>query len=285
MLRAVNTRRRRAASIATQLGAKKAPEKIVMADLAYGTPVKAANADVWMVTKSTFTDFPNLWVGPSLTQLDEDLRRESAAEGLQLGHGGAGALARAPTACRSRACSTSPRTSIPNKKYPMIAYFYEILSDGLHSYVPPTGRNVINPTHYVSNGYLVFEPDIIYEDGLSRDRARCKSIVPGVQTLLERGLRRSRSSSGIQGQSWGGYQTAYLITQTNMFAAAMAGAPVVNMTSAYGGIRWGTGIARAVPVRDRAEPHRRVALGGAAALHRELAALLARPRHDAAASS
>ena len=57
-----------------------------MSDLAYGTPVKAANADVWMITKSTFTDFPNLWVGPSLTSSDEDLRRESAAEGLQLGH-------------------------------------------------------------------------------------------------------------------------------------------------------------------------------------------------------
>jgi dipeptidyl aminopeptidase/acylaminoacyl peptidase len=49
---------------------------------------------------------------------------------------------------------------------------------------------------------------------------------------------------GLQGQSWGGYQTAYLITQTNMYRAAMAGAPVSNMTSAYGGIRWGSGWVR-----------------------------------------
>ena len=48
----------------------------------------------------------------------------------------------------------------------------------------------------------------------------------------------------IQGQSWGGYQVAYLVTKTNIFAAAGAGAPVSNMTSAYGGIRWGTGISR-----------------------------------------
>jgi len=53
-----------------------------------------------------------------------------------------------------------------------------------------------------------------------------------------------RKKIGIQGQSWGGYQTAWLITQTNMFAAAMAGAPVSNMTSAYGGIRWESGLSR-----------------------------------------
>jgi dipeptidyl aminopeptidase/acylaminoacyl peptidase len=49
---------------------------------------------------------------------------------------------------------------------------------------------------------------------------------------------------GIQGQSWGGYQVAHLITRTDMYAAAWSGAPVVNMTSAYGGIRWGTGMSR-----------------------------------------
>lgn len=70
-----------------------------------------------------------------------------------------------------------------------------------------------------------------------------KSIVPGVQMLLQRGYVDPKGL-GLQGQSWGGYQTAYMITQTSMFSAAMAGAPVANMTSAYGGIRWGTGIAR-----------------------------------------
>jgi dipeptidyl aminopeptidase/acylaminoacyl peptidase len=50
---------------------------------------------------------------------------------------------------------------------------------------------------------------------------------------------------GLQGQSWGGYQAAYIITQSTLFSAAMAGAPVANMTSAYGGIRWGSGLARA----------------------------------------
>src|SRR5256885_16129257 len=71
-----------------------------------------------------------------------------------------------------------------------------------------------------------------------------KSIVPGVQMLLARGYVDPKAL-GIQGHSWGGYQTAFLITQTHLFSAAMAGAPVANMTSAYGGIRWGSGLARA----------------------------------------
>ena len=135
-----------------------------------------------------------------------------------------------------------PENFDPNKKYPMISYFYEILSNGLYSYVAPNGRNVINPTHYVSNGYVVFEPDIVYEDG-HPGMSAYKSIVPGVQSIVQKGYIDEKKL-GLQGQSWGGYQTAYLITQTHMFAAAMAGAPVANMTSAYGGIRWGSGIAR-----------------------------------------
>ena len=137
-----------------------------------------------------------------------------------------------------------PENFDPTKKYPMISYFYEELSDGLYGYIAPTGRNVINPTHYVSNGYLVFEPDIHYEIGHPGESA-VKSIVPGVQRLLERGYVDPKRL-GLQGQSWGGYQTAFLITQTSMFAAAMAGAPVADMFSAYGGIRWGSGVNRSM---------------------------------------
>jgi len=224
------------------LGAQKEPEKIVMGDLAYGVPQKAKNADVYMVTKSTFVDFPNLWVGPSLTSLTQisdanpfqkeynwgtaELVTWTSADGVPL-----------------QGILYKPENFDPNKKYPMISYFYEDLSDGLHNYVPPTGRNIINATHYVSNGYLIFEPDIHYEIGYPGPSA-VKSVVSGVQKLLERPYVDPKAL-GLQGQSWGGYQTLYIITQSQMFAAAMAGAPVVNMFSAYGGIRWGTGLARA----------------------------------------
>ena len=132
----------------------------------------------------------------------------------------------------------------PNKKYPMITYFYEDLSDGLYNYIAPNGGTSVNITHYVSNGYLMFEPDIYYEDGHPGQSA-LKTIVPGVQKLVDRGFVDPKKL-GLQGHSWGGYQISYMITQTSMFAAAEAGAPVANMTSAYGGIRWGSGLNRAM---------------------------------------
>ena len=195
----------------------------------------------YLVTKSTFTEFPNLWVGPSLTSLT----KVSDANPWQSEYNWGTAELVTWTSTDGKPLQGilyKPENFDPKKKYPMVSYFYEDLSDGLFNYVPPTGRNVINPTHYVSNGYLVFEPDIYYEIGYPGPSA-LKSIVPGVQKLLDRGYVDPKGL-GLQGQSWGGYQTAYMITQSSMFSAAMAGAPVANMTSAYGGIRWGTGISR-----------------------------------------
>jgi dipeptidyl aminopeptidase/acylaminoacyl peptidase len=131
----------------------------------------------------------------------------------------------------------------PAKKYPMMVYFYERNSDTFHSYRPPApSRSTINIPYFVSNDYLVFVPDIKYELGLPGPSA-FDCIIPGVQAVIAKGGVDTENMA-IQGQSWGGYQVAYLITQTNMFKAAGAGAPVVNMTSAYGGIRWGTGMSR-----------------------------------------
>lgn len=224
-----------------RLGAPGMPEKIVFADLNYGTPTKASHAEQYLVTKSTFIEFPNLWTGPSLTNITQI----SDANPWQKDYNWGTAELVTWTSTDGKPLQGilyKPENFDATKKYPMVSYFYEDLSDGLHNYIAPTGRNVINPTHYVSNGYLVFEPDIYYEIGYPGPSAM-KSIVPGVQMLLQRGYVDPKGL-GLQGQSWGGYQTAYIITQSSMFSAAMAGAPVANMTSAYGGIRWGTGIAR-----------------------------------------
>ena len=69
------------------------------------------------------------------------------------------------------------------------------------------------------------------------------SLVPGVNKIIEEGIA-DPDAIGLHGHSWSGYQTAYVVTQTDIFRAAIAGAPVSNMTSAYGGIRWGSGLAR-----------------------------------------
>jgi dipeptidyl aminopeptidase/acylaminoacyl peptidase len=132
----------------------------------------------------------------------------------------------------------------PGRKYPMLTYFYERNAETLNDYrAPAPSRSTINIPYCVSNGYLVFVPDIVYTAGQPGPNAY-DCVVPGVLSLLEKGFV-DRNRLGIQGQSWGGYQTAYIITRTNLFRAAEAGAAVANMTSAYGGIRWETGISRA----------------------------------------
>lgn len=138
-----------------------------------------------------------------------------------------------------------PENFNPNKKYPMIVYFYERSSDKLHYYRwPAPSRSVINIPFYVSNEYLVFVPDIVYQIGYP-GKSVLDCVVPGVEMLLENPWV-DRDNIAIQGQSWGGYQVAYMITQPEVFKwkAAVAGAPVVNMTSAYNGIRWGSGKVR-----------------------------------------
>jgi len=130
------------------------------------------------------------------------------------------------------------------KKYPMIVYFYERSSYNIHHhYIPSPSRSIINKTFYASNGYLVFVPDITYTTGYPGQNAY-DAVVSGVNYLINTCNYVNGNKIGLQGQSWGGYQIAYLVTQTDMFAAAMAGAPVSNMTSAYGGIRWGSGMSR-----------------------------------------
>jgi dipeptidyl aminopeptidase/acylaminoacyl peptidase len=136
-----------------------------------------------------------------------------------------------------------PENFDPRQKYPLLVYFYERNSDTLHRYIPPApSASIINISFYVSRGYLVFVPDVTYETGAPGPSAM-GCIVPGVKHLIGQGFVDEKHI-GVQGHSWGGYQTAYLITQTDLFAAAEAGAPVSNMTSAYGGIRWDSGLSR-----------------------------------------
>lgn len=136
-----------------------------------------------------------------------------------------------------------PEDFDPRKKYPMIAYFYERSSDGLYGYSAPAPTpSRLNIPFFVSRGYIVFVPDIWYKTGYPGQGAY-DYIVSGTRAVVAKGYVDS-TKLGLQGQSWGGYQIAHVITRTPLYAAAWAGAPVANMTSAYGGIRWGTGLNR-----------------------------------------
>jgi dipeptidyl aminopeptidase/acylaminoacyl peptidase len=128
------------------------------------------------------------------------------------------------------------------KKYPMLVYIYERLSQNRHNFVNPAPGHSINFSFYVSNGYLVLTPDIVYTVG-NPGQSALKCVLPAVQAVVDKGFVDEKAI-GIQGHSWGGYQIAYMLTQTSRFRAAEAGAPVGNMTSAYSGIRWGSGMPR-----------------------------------------
>ena len=136
-----------------------------------------------------------------------------------------------------------PENFDSTKKYPVIFYFYEKNTDTRYQYkFPEPVRASINIPYFVSNGYIVFDPNIYYKNGEPGESAY-NSVVSAAKYLSKFKWVDS-TKMAIQGHSWGGYQVAYLVTRTNMFAAAEAGAPVANMTSAYGGIRWGPGINR-----------------------------------------
>jgi acetyl esterase/lipase len=136
-----------------------------------------------------------------------------------------------------------PEDFDPKKKYPMIVYFYEKLSDGLYDYKEPAPiRSAINVPFFVSRGYIIFMPDIEYKTGYP-GKSAYDYIVSGARALVKKGWADS-TNMALQGHSWGGYQAAQVATMTKLFKAVWAGAPVANMTSAYGGIRWESGVAR-----------------------------------------
>jgi dipeptidyl aminopeptidase/acylaminoacyl peptidase len=132
-----------------------------------------------------------------------------------------------------------PANYEPGKKYPMVTYIYETLSNTVHGYVPPSQRSPYNTTNFTSNGYFVFRPDIVYEvndPGMSA--VNC--VVPAVEEVLKTGMI-DKDKVGLMGHSWGAYQTSFIVSQTNIFKAAVAGAPLTNLISMSNSIYWNTG--------------------------------------------
>jgi dipeptidyl aminopeptidase/acylaminoacyl peptidase len=218
------------------------PQKLLMAAKDFNTPTKAKDADVLIMTASRFDQFPDVWVTNSSFR---ELKRVSNGDAQRANFlwGTAEMVSFKNTdGVPLKGVLLKPDNFDARKKYPMIVYIYERLSQGLHQFRNPGPGTSINPTFYVSNGYLVYMPDIVYTIGYPGQSA-LKCVLPGIQAVVDKGYV-NEDAIGIQGHSWGGYQIAYMVTQTNRFKAAAPGALVANMTSAYSGIRWGTGLPR-----------------------------------------
>ena len=219
------------------------PRKLALQPYLFSVPQKAEKSDKLIMTRSNFRECPDLYItNMTMTQFDRisDINPQQkdylwgtvelvswiAGDGKPID----GLLYK-------------PENFDPKKKYPLISYFYERNSDLLHRYIAPApSASTVNISLFVSRGYVVFVPDIRYKVGYP-GKSAYDCIVPGILKLIEAGFIDS-SKVAIQGQSWGGYQVAYLVANSTMFAAAGAGAPVSNMTSAYGGIRWESGVSR-----------------------------------------
>lgn len=242
LLRAENEQTRDTGFYQTSIAANAPPRKLLFAAKNFAPPIKAANADVYVTAASTFSEYPDLLVtdgafhelnkvsnaNPQLAGLlwgTAELVHFNNVDGIPL-----------------QAILYKPANFDPKKKYPMIVYIYERLTQNVRNFIEPRPYNVISPSLYASNGYLVLEPDIVYKVGYPGQSAS-NCVLPAVQSVVDQGFI-NENAIGIQGHSWGGYQIAYMITRTNRFRAAAAGAPVADMISAYDGIRWGPGIPR-----------------------------------------
>ena len=200
---------------------------------------KARDADIFAFTEEDYDDSPDIFVsGPDLASARQasqinpfqkdflwgrsELVDFTSVGGKQL----QGAL-------------LYPANYAPGKTYPMIVYIYERLSDRLHFYAAPSEQAPYNTAVFSAEGYFVFMPDIVYRaqnPGLSA----VECVVPAVKKVLEGG-KVDPKKVGIVGHSWGAYQTAFLVTQTDIFAAGAAGAPLTNMMSMSVSIYWNTG--------------------------------------------
>ncbi len=216
-------------------------EHLVWLDKNVQRLAKAKDADVYAYVVEAFDDSPDVSVGgPELKEANQITKTNPFQSNYAWGRA---ELIEYKTARgeRLQGALFYPAAYEPGKKYPMVVYLYERLSDGLHRYSAPSERDYYNVAAFTQQGYFLFEPDIVFrprEPGVSV----VECVTPAVKKVVEMGLVDARKV-GVVGHSWGGFDASYLATHTDLFAAAVAGAPITNLVSNYGNHHWSSGIA------------------------------------------
>ena len=219
----------------------KAPTELIFTDKNVAGLRKAKNSDTYAYIVQSADDSPDLFIGGATLS---DAKQVSETNAFQKDY----AWTRSELinykntqGVELQAALNYPANYDPSKKYPMIVYFYEKTSNTHHQYNVPSERSTYNPAVWTQNGYFVLRPDIVYRDrqpGLSAVDA----LVPAVDAAIAKGAGAvDKDKVGIIGHSWGGYQTAFVPTQTNLFKAAVAGAPLTDLISMYLSIYWNSG--------------------------------------------
>ncbi|MGA9115173.1 MAG: prolyl oligopeptidase family serine peptidase [Bacteroidota bacterium] len=223
-------------------GGSGGPVRIVEEPRRYTFLARSKGGSAALFTRETYSEFPDLWAGDRW--LGKRKRLTEANPRMEEFAWGSAELVEwlSMDGAPLQGVLIKPAGFREDIRYPVLVYFYERMADRLHVFNPVTVNHRPCFPFYAGNGYALFLPDVRYREG-EPGQSALKCILPGVQMLVERGVADPRAVA-LHGHSWGGYQTAYVVTQTGFFAAAVAGAPVSNMTSAYSGLRLETGLAR-----------------------------------------
>ncbi|MFO0845593.1 MAG: prolyl oligopeptidase family serine peptidase [Gemmataceae bacterium] len=221
---------------------KGSPTVLAWDDAEYGGLAKARDADVYIHTRQTTTQYPDWYSTDAGLKSARRLTDANPQQGrYQFCSGAMLVNYESAKGDRLQGALYLPANYEKGKKYPTVVYIYEKLSQGKNRYQMPmlTGGG-FNASLYTSNGYAVFNPDITYklnDPGMSA--VWC--VLPALEAAIATGVV-DRDRVGLQGHSWGGYQTAFLVTQTPAFKAAVAGAPLTDLISMYSSIYWNVGI-------------------------------------------
>ena len=217
-------------------------EHLVLLDKNVGQLAKAKDSDTFEYVEQTFTESPNVFLaGADLKSPKRITDTNPFQSNYAWGHEELIEYKNSRGE-RLQGALYYPAGYDPSKKYPMVVYMYEKLSDGLHQYSAPSERNYYNAGAVTSHGYFMLEPDIQF-----RPRDPGVSVVDCVTSAVKRVIQMGvidPKRVGVMGHSWGGFDSVYLATHTtSFFAAAVAGAPITDLISNYGNHHWSSGIA------------------------------------------
>lgn len=217
----------------------KAVKQLIWEDARVSRLNKAENADKFVFSKETFSDSPDFFI----TSSDfNNAKQVSETNPFQKDYAWGKSELIEYTNANGKKLQGSlfyPADYQPGKKYPMITYIYELLSDGIHSYSSPSQTNYYSTTVFTQQGYFVLRPDIVFDAG-DPGISSVRTMEAAVKVVVDKGLIDEKKV-GLIGHSWGGYQAGYAVTQTDIFAASVAGAGLTNLTSMSGMIAWAFG--------------------------------------------
>jgi len=221
-------------------------ERLVWRDKAISSLQKARDAESYLFLEQSYTDSPDYFVASSGTLADaRQVSRTNAFQGDYAWGKQVLMDYRNKRGDKLQMMLTYPANYEPGKKYPMLVYYYEKLSQGFHNYVGPSDRTVYNTQVFSQEGYFILRPDVVFQkrnpgwSGLDCVTSAVKAVLASVADI-------DAKKVGAMGHSWGGYQTAfYAVHAPETFAAAIAGAPLTNLISMYGYTSGNSGLAEA----------------------------------------